>query len=97
MYRKYWLTTEEYADLDSTAQAHYIADGEQYRLRSDPGDERQLKISLIVLGTLAISFSLLGAYGVANDHWTLEILSFCVTMPTLLGLLAQLTMYFSAD
>jgi hypothetical protein len=91
------LTNEEYENLDSSLQPYYVADGDQYRLRSEPGDERQLKISLIVLGTLAISFSLLGAYGVATDHWTLEILSFCVVMPTLFGFFVQLAMYFSSD
>jgi hypothetical protein len=97
MYRKYWLTTEEYESLEPSMQVHYVADGREYRLRSDPGEDRSFKISMIVLGILAGSSSLLGAYGVATDHWTLEILAFCVAMPTLFGFLVQLAMFFSSD
>jgi hypothetical protein len=62
-------------------------------LRPDPREERQLKISLILLGALALSFGLNGAYGLATDHWTLEIVAFCGAMPMLFGFLVQLAMH----
>jgi hypothetical protein len=88
---------EEYESLEPSTQAHYVADGREYRLRSHPGEDRSLKISMIVLGILAGSSSLLGAYGFATDRWTLEILTFCAAMPTLFGFLVQLAMFFSSD
>ena len=97
MYLKHWLTEEEYAALDENTRGHYIAHGDEYMLRPDPREERQFKISLIALGVLTLSFGLVGAYGLATDHWTLEILAFCGAMPMLFGFLVQLAMHFGSS
>jgi len=92
---KHWLTKAEYAALDEETRASYVADGDEYRLTSDPSENRQLTISLIVLGVLSLSFGLLGVYAIATDRWTVEILAFCGAIPTLFGFLVQLAMRLS--
>jgi hypothetical protein len=48
-----------------------------------------------VLAALVLSFSALGAYGIATDNGPLEILAFCGAMPTLLGFLFLLSMHMT--
>jgi hypothetical protein len=95
IYLKHWLSREEYAGLDELTRGRYVLDGDEYRLKPDPKELREQKMALSVLAALALTFGLLGAYAIATDRWTLEILAFCGAMPTLLGLLVQLAMYFS--
>ncbi len=92
---KHWLTKTEYAALDEKTRARYVADGDEYRLKPDPIEDRQLTIALLVLGALSLSFGLLGVYGLATDRCTLEILAFCGAIPTLFGFLVQLAMRLS--
>ena len=97
LYLKHWLTAEEYAELDENERDHYVAHGDEYKLRPDPREERQFKISLIVLGVLVLGFGLIGLYGRAIDDWSLEILGFCGSMPTLFSFFIQLAVFFSSS
>lgn len=92
---KHWLTKEEYMRLDRAGRVRYAAVGDEYRLKPEAKELRQEKIALSVLAALAVTFGLIGAYGIVYDHWTLEIVGFCGAMPTFFGFLVHLAMHFS--
>jgi hypothetical protein len=58
-------------------------------------EARQERWGLWVLAVLVLSFSSLGAYGIASDNGPLEVLAFCGAMPTLLGFLVLLGMHMT--
>jgi hypothetical protein len=99
---KCWLTKAEFASLDDESRGHYLAIGDEYRLkppdRHDPEvtDKRQQKIALVVLFALALTFGAIGLYGYIIDSLQLQILGFCGAMPTSLGFLIQLSMAMSS-
>jgi hypothetical protein len=63
--------------------------------RVSEAEARQEKWGLYVLAVLVLSFSALGAYGIATDNGPLEVLAFCGAMPTLLGFLLLLSMHMT--
>jgi hypothetical protein len=82
---KHWLTKEECAALDQTTRDHYIAHGDEFTLKPHPGENRQ-KIAMLVLATLALTFTVIGIYGTTNHKTELQILGFCGAMPMVFGL-----------
>jgi len=93
VYLKHWLTKEEYAALDQATRESYVAHGDEFTLKPNPREKHQQKIAMVVLATLAVTFSAIGIYGTTNDNLELQILGFCGAMPTVFGLLVNLAMY----
>jgi len=90
---KHWLTKEEYAALNQAMRGHYIAHGDEFTLKPDPREKHQQKIAMLVLATLALTFTVIGIYGTTNDNLEMQILGFCGAMPTVFGFLVNLAMY----
>ncbi len=96
---KHFVEEDEYAALDEETQRKYIhvAFAHGYRLDESVRNAREQKLSVAILISLIVLFCGVGAYAYWIENEALKLVAIAGAVPTFLGLMFQLAIYFTAS